>query len=100
MHVAHLLILPYKKERCVPEIIKYINKQDEKGDEKQRMHIHISLFCKMHGIRRYPTRLFGGVDMSAEQWTKHSLYILEECISNIKSWKNLPWLNTNIMGHM
>ena len=40
-------------------------------------------------------------DISAEQWTKRFLYIMEECIPSItiKRRKNLPWLNTNIVRH-
>ena len=41
-------------------------------------------------------------DISAEQWTKRFLHIMEECIPSItiKRRKNLPWLNTNIVRHM
>jgi hypothetical protein len=41
-------------------------------------------------------------DISAEQWTKRFLHIMEECIpsTTIISRKNLPWLNTNIVRHM
>jgi hypothetical protein len=41
-------------------------------------------------------------DISAKQWTKRFLYIMEKCIpsTTIISRKNLPWLNTNIVRHM
>ena len=58
--------------------------------------------CRMIDETDWNLLLSDDVDISAEQWTKHFLYIMEECIPSaiIKSRKNLPWLNTNIIRHM